>query len=45
VTNLPEPAVLGEVFDRIEELLDSYAAGDQPVSRPSPLRVIESKSR
>jgi alanine-synthesizing transaminase len=45
VTNLPEPAVLGEVFDRIEELLDSYAAGDQPVSRPSPLRVIDSKSR
>ena len=45
VTNLPESAVLGEVFDRIEELLDSYAAGDQPVSRPSPLRVIESKSR
>ena len=45
VTNLPEPAVLAEVFGRIEELLDSYATGDQPVSRPSPLRVVDSKSR
>jgi len=45
VTNLPDPAVLGDVFTRIEELLDNYAAGDQPVSRPSPLRVIESKPR
>jgi alanine-synthesizing transaminase len=45
VTNLPEPAVLTDVFSRIEELLDSYAAGDQPVSRPSPLRVIDAKTR
>jgi alanine-synthesizing transaminase len=45
VTNLPEPAVLTDVFNRIEELLDSYAAGDQPVSRPSPLRVIDTKAR
>lgn len=45
VTNLPEPALLSEVFGRIEELLDSYAAGDQPVSRPSPLRIIDNKSR
>jgi alanine-synthesizing transaminase len=44
VTNLPEPAVLTDVFNRIEELLDSYAAGDQPVSRPSPLRVIDAKA-
>jgi alanine-synthesizing transaminase len=41
VTNLPEPAVLTDVFGRIEELLDNYAAGDEPVSRPSPLRVVE----
>ena len=41
ITNLPEPAVLADVFVRIEELLDNYAAGDQPVSRPSPLRVVD----
>jgi alanine-synthesizing transaminase len=41
VTNLPEPAVLTDVFGRIEELLDNYAAGDEPVSRPSPLRAVE----
>ncbi|HET7202156.1 MAG TPA: aminotransferase class I/II-fold pyridoxal phosphate-dependent enzyme [Steroidobacteraceae bacterium] len=41
VTNLPEPPVLSDVFDRMEELLDNYAAGDEPVSRPSPLRAVE----
>jgi len=41
VTNLPEPAVLADVFGRMEELLDNYAAGDTPVSRPSPLRAVE----
>src|SRR5512141_2207438 len=41
ITNLPDPAVLADVFGRIEELLDNYAAGDQPVSRPSPLRVVD----
>jgi hypothetical protein len=25
----------------MEELLDNYAAGDEPVSRPSPLRAVE----
>jgi alanine-synthesizing transaminase len=44
VTNLPEPAVLTDVFVRIEELLDNYAAGDTPVSRPSPLRAVEASS-
>jgi alanine-synthesizing transaminase len=44
ITNLPDPAVLAEVFTRIEELLDNYAAGVEPVSRPSPLRVIEAKT-
>lgn len=41
VTILPEPAVLADVFGRMEELLDNYAAGDTPVSRPSPLRAVE----
>jgi alanine-synthesizing transaminase len=41
VTNLPDPPVLTDVFGRIEELLDNYAAGDAPVSRPSPLRAIK----
>ncbi len=43
VTNLPEPAVISEVFGRMEELLDNYAAGDLPVTRPSPLRSVEGK--
>src|SRR5512145_2369567 len=41
VTNLPEPDVLADVFHRMEELLDNYAAGDEPVSRPTPLRAVE----
>jgi alanine-synthesizing transaminase len=42
ITNLPEPQVIGEVFGRIEELLDSYAAGDVPATRPNPaLRVVD----
>ena len=41
VTNLPEPRVLADVFGRIEELLENYAAGDHPVSRPTPLRAVE----
>jgi alanine-synthesizing transaminase len=41
VTNLPEPDVLADVFNRMEELLDNYAAGDEPVSRPTPLRAVE----
>jgi alanine-synthesizing transaminase len=41
VTNLPEPEVLTDVFNRMEELLDNYAAGDEPVSRPTPLRAVE----
>jgi alanine-synthesizing transaminase len=45
VTNLPEPDVLRDVFGRMEELLDNYAAGDDPVSRPSPLRAVESAKR
>jgi alanine-synthesizing transaminase len=41
VTNLPEPEVLSDVFGRMEELLDNYAAGDEPISRPTPLRAVE----
>ena len=41
ITNLPEPPVLTDVFGRIEELLDNYEAGDEPVSRPNPLRVVD----
>jgi alanine-synthesizing transaminase len=41
ITNLPTPEVLGDVFRRIEELLDSYASGARPVSRPGPdLKVV-----
>ena len=41
ITNLPRPEVLADVFRRMEELLDSYASGAEPVSRPAPeLRVI-----
>jgi alanine-synthesizing transaminase len=41
VTNLPRPEVLRDVFQRIEDLLDSYAAGATPESRAAPeLRVV-----
>jgi alanine-synthesizing transaminase len=43
ITNLPTPEVLTEVFRRMEELLDSYASGSEPQSRPAPeLRVVKS---
>lgn len=45
ITNLPEPQVLADVFGRMEELLDDYATGDQPATRPNPaLRVVETKT-
>lgn len=41
ITNLPTPEVLAEVFRRMEELLDSYAAGAEPASRSAPaLKVV-----
>ena len=41
ITSLPRPEVLADVFRRMEELLDSYAAGAEPVSRPAPeLRIV-----
>jgi alanine-synthesizing transaminase len=46
ITDLPEPQVIGEVFARIEDLLDSYAAGDVPATRPNPaLRVVDAVGR
>ena len=45
VTNLPEPNVLADVFSRMDELLENYAAGDDPISRPSPLRAVEGSKR
>jgi alanine-synthesizing transaminase len=45
ITNLPTAEVIEDVFRRIEELLDSYAAGAQPVSRPGPeLKVVAGSS-
>jgi alanine-synthesizing transaminase len=36
ITNLPTAEVLADVFKRIEEVLDSYASGQAPVSRAAP---------
>lgn len=36
ITHLPRAEVLNDVFHRMEELLDSYAAGRKPASRPAP---------
>jgi alanine-synthesizing transaminase len=33
ITNLPNPEVLADVFQRMEEVLDSYASGAEPASR------------
>ena len=42
ITNLPRQEVLAEVFRRMEELLDSYATGEQPESRAAPnLKVVQ----
>ena len=44
ITNLPTAEVLADVFRRMEELLDSYASGATPISRPAPeLKVITSQ--
>lgn len=41
ITNLPRAEVLEDVFRRMEEVLDSYAAGVEPVSRAAPeLKVV-----
>jgi alanine-synthesizing transaminase len=42
ITNLPRPEVLADVFRRMEELLDSYASGSEPVSRTAPeLKIVK----
>lgn len=41
ITNLPAPEVLADVFRRMEELLDSYASGAEPVSRPGPVPALK----
>jgi alanine-synthesizing transaminase len=43
ITNLPRAEVLADVFQRMEELLDSYASGAQPVSRPGPALSVVGK--
>ena len=43
ITNLPTPEVLADVFRRMEELLDSYASGSEPVSRAAPELKVVSK--
>jgi alanine-synthesizing transaminase len=44
ITNLPTAEVIADVFRRMEELLDSYAAGAAPLSRPAPdLKVVTGK--
>lgn len=41
ITNLPTAEVLAEVFRRMEELLDSYASGAEPVARAPDLKVVK----
>jgi alanine-synthesizing transaminase len=36
ITHLPRAEVIYDVFNRMEELLDSYVSGRRPVSRPAP---------
>ena len=43
ITNLPTPEVLGEVFRRMEELLDGYASGAEPVAKVPGLKVVPMK--
>jgi alanine-synthesizing transaminase len=40
ITNLPRAEALADVFDRIEEVLDSYASGQAPVSRAPTLKIV-----
>ena len=36
ITHLPRAEVINDVFQRMEELFDSYANGSAPMSRPAP---------
>ena len=43
ITNLPEPRVLATVFERIEELLDTYAESAAATRRPE-LKVVKDQN-
>jgi alanine-synthesizing transaminase len=43
ITNLPTHEVLAEVFRRMEELLDGYAAGQRPQMRAADFKVVEAR--
>jgi alanine-synthesizing transaminase len=42
ITNLPRPEVLQEVFRRIEDLLDSYGAGQSATGSTRSLKLVQS---
>jgi len=44
ITCLPTAEVITDVFRRMEELLDSYAAGARPVARTPELKVLKTKN-
>src|SRR5690606_30754350 len=44
ITNLPTEEVLKDVFQRMEELFDSYVSGAAPVSRAPALKVVKATS-
>ncbi|HEY6645455.1 aminotransferase class I/II-fold pyridoxal phosphate-dependent enzyme [Povalibacter sp.] len=43
ITNLPNPEVIADVFQRMEEVLDSYASGAEPATRTSGMKVVPMK--
>jgi alanine-synthesizing transaminase len=44
ITNLPTAEVLADVFRRMEELLDSYASGAEPVARAPDLKIVKGRA-
>lgn len=44
ITNLPTAEVLADVFRRMEELLDSYASGAEPVARTPDLKIVKGRA-
>ena len=43
ITNLPTPEVLADVFQRMEEVLDSYVSGAEPSSQVNGRKVVPMK--
>ncbi len=43
ITNLPTPEVLADVFQRMEEVLDSYISGAEPTSQTAGRKVVPMK--